>query len=121
MTKMNWPLIATMEIAGIDVHHWDWVRFWEHVEIDPVGDDPKRWCWVWTGATRSGYGAFKYQREVHGAHRLLMEWVKGPLGLAVIDHLCGNRACVHPSHLDVTDRRENFFRGSEPHFDVKAK
>lgn len=82
-------------------------RFWRHVAAGP-GD-----CWVWTGAKARGYGRFS---PVHGktafAHRWSYEHHIGPIpaGL-VIDHLCRNRACVHPHHLEVVTQRENLLRG----------
>ncbi|MGH2838441.1 MAG: HNH endonuclease [Thermoleophilaceae bacterium] len=46
------------------------------------------------------------------AHRFFWEQAKGPVpdGL-VLDHLCGNRACVNPEHLEVVTRGVNTRRG----------
>jgi hypothetical protein len=66
-------------------------------------------CWLWTGPKASnGYG-----RIAHiWAHRFAYELSVGPIpaGL-VIDHLCRNRSCVNPDHLEPVTYRENNMRG----------
>lgn len=70
-------------------------------------------CWFWTASTnRNGYGRFSPTRRVSiGAHRFSYELAFGPIpdGL-VIDHLCGQRACVRPEHLEAVTALENIRR-----------
>ena len=71
-------------------------------------------CWVWRSANGSsrGYGQFKFNRKNMGAHRFSYEQERGkiPAGLT-IDHLCRNRKCVNPSHLEAVTNQENLLRG----------
>lgn len=73
-------------------------------------------CWRWTGAiNQHGYGRVWDIRRGGAvqAHRFSYEAHKGsvPDGL-VIDHLCRNRACVNPDHLEPVTNRENLLRGA---------
>ena len=83
-------------------------RFW--AKVDKTGP-----CWLWVGATRDGYGAFKLKGRVVGAHRYSYETSVGPIpdGLT-IDHLCRVRHCVNPNHFEVVSRRTNTLRGNSP-------
>lgn len=71
-------------------------------------------CWIFTGAiATSGYGRIGYKSRVLQAHRVSYEVHKGeiPSGLH-IDHLCGNRKCVNPDHLEAVTQQENNLRAS---------
>lgn len=75
-----------------------------------VGDD----CWVWHGSTTlEGYGMFYAgPGQRRPAHRAVYELLEGPIpdGLEP-DHLCRNRACVNPAHIELVTHSENVRRG----------
>lgn len=68
-------------------------------------------CWIWTGTIEDGYGRIT-QQGFRRAHVLYYVKAKGPVpeGLE-IDHLCRNRACVNPDHLEAVPRQVNVQRG----------
>ena len=79
-------------------------KFWS------LADKSKPPCWQWTGPSSPlGYGYFG---RYGVAHRVAYEIAVGPIpdGLE-IDHLCRNRGCVNPEHLDAVTHRQNILRG----------
>lgn len=73
-------------------------------------------CIVWTAAkSRLGYGHMGVDGRTREVHRVAYEAFVGPVpeGLT-LDHLCRNRACVNPDHLEPVPHRENVLRGEGP-------
>lgn len=73
-------------------------------------------CWQWTAhVDAKGYGRVTIGGKPQLAHRAVYELYVGPIpdGM-VIDHLCRNRSCCNPDHLEVVTERENFLRGESP-------
>ncbi len=92
-------------------------KFW--ATVDKTGKDG---CWIMTTApTAPGYSIASLFRLSDRrwcsvrAHRLAYFLVKGPIpdGLQ-IDHLCRNKRCVNPDHLEAVTGRENILRGISP-------
>jgi hypothetical protein len=70
-------------------------------------------CWLWAGSTdRKGYGRFAVAGRNTLAHRWIYEQEKGEIHKGmVIDHLCRNRRCVNPNHMEVVTSQVNTLRG----------
>lgn len=83
-------------------------RLWSKITKGAKGE-----CWTW-GACHypQGYGMFYWDGRLQRVHRIVYELVVGPIpaGL-VIDHLCRNRGCCNPDHLEPVTNRENMLRG----------
>lgn len=76
-------------------------------------------CWKWTGSIQhGGYGMIwggPTQRRLVLAHRASYEVYRGPIPAGLtLDHLCRNRWCVNPDHLEPVTMKENAYRGRSP-------
>lgn len=84
-------------------------RFWARVGRTGTA------CWEWSGhLNHAGYGDFNHGHRgvTRLAHRLVYEALVGPIPEGLdIDHLCRNRACVNPAHMEVVTRKVNVLRG----------
>lgn len=80
----------------------------QHIEAEPTG------CWIWTGRlNRNGYGRAAIAGREPVAHRAVYEALVGPIpSRRVLDHLCRNRRCVNPSHLEPVTVATNTHRGT---------
>ena len=80
-----------------------------------IQKDPESGCWNWTGyTTGNGYGQAHYGGGLTTAHRAYWLCAVGDLPDDLdLDHLCRNRTCVNPDHLEPVTRSENLERGYE--------
>lgn len=87
-------------------------RFWAKVDKNgpvPAFKPELGPCWQWTASKVRGYGVF----DSRVAHLQSWEWENGPKPSGTdLDHLCRNRGCVRPSHLEPVTRSENIRRGA---------
>lgn len=79
-------------------------------EIDPITG-----CWNWTGRIEDGYGKVALSSRYTSVHKASFELWKGrvPNGTE-LDHLCRNRRCFNPDHLEPVTHQENVRRGALP-------
>lgn len=70
-------------------------------------------CWNWLRRDNgSGYGMITLHGRQRIVHRLFYQILNGQIpDYLVVDHLCRNRRCVNPDHLDPTTQKENVRRG----------
>lgn len=93
-----------MDVINVD-------RFWAKVDRRGAND-----CWPWKASTKKGHGMVwamrNGERFVFMAHRVAYELLVGPIpdGL-VLDHLCRNRGCCNPRHLEPVTNEQNILRG----------
>jgi len=82
--------------------------FWENVDATSADG-----CWEWQRRVTDGYGNYKGRR----AHRVAYELTLGAVpAVQVLDHLCRNRRCVRPTHLEPVSQRVNAIRGANARY-----
>ena len=93
-------------------------RFWSKVDFlsDPHG------CWIWRGNVSNGYGRFTIGATGFRAHRVSYAITTGAPEVGQhVDHMCRNKLCVNPAHLEAVSHRENVIvRGTGP-FAARAR
>lgn len=107
------PLLVPLVERGAP--HWmafdmNWNRF-----TSKVSPEPNSGCWLWDGSCNpDGYGMFWMNGRLIGAHRASAIL----FGLRLfddceVDHVCMNKSCVNPGHLEPVSRTENNRRHRE--------
>ena len=106
------PHISLQALSAIQRERLE-KRFWEKAIILSENE-----CWNWQGSiSRGGYGRFGFMGVNLNAHRIAYLLKNGwlPAGGVKrekeIDHLCRNRKCVNPFHLEVVTKIKNIQRG----------
>jgi hypothetical protein len=81
-------------------------------------------CHIWCGSSTLGYGQIKYKGRTVRVHRLIYrlhhKLRKLPKGLQ-IDHLCCNKLCVNPRHLELVTPKQNLTRAANQISTINSK
>jgi hypothetical protein len=108
--------VATTEYLTIPHLNTDRIRrIFHKIRITPNG------CWEWTASGHSGYGSLTFRRKGYLTHRFMYAWLVAPIPIGLggdipqLDHLCRNRRCCNPAHLELVSLAENLRRGIGPH------
>ncbi len=87
------------------------IRLWNYVIEDENG------CWVWQAhKNHHGYGTIAYKNVSRLAYNIsYILFRKKPITPGkVLHHICGNRACINPEHLEEITNKENVLQGIGP-------
>lgn len=106
------------------MHYSRWLRWGTPLGRVPLTPEERFWrrvargdsglCWPWLGYVDvEGYGGLTIRRVRTYAHRVAYELVIGPIpGGLTLDHLCRNRVCCNPAHLEAVTSGVNTLRGN---------
>lgn len=112
---MIYPTAAALRRRAKGQHGTPADRFTRGYAPDPSG------CWRWVnGTTTNGYGHFSICGVYYQAHRIAYILHRGPVPESMqLDHLCRNRWCVNPWHLEIVTATENMRRGTSTKLDLQ--
>jgi len=93
-------------------------NFQKHIKINKNSG-----CWEWQGSKdKDGYGFFGSLKWGKRAHRFSYLYFKGKLiPNLTIDHLCKNKSCVNPQHLEQVTVKENLIRAENQQSTINTK
>lgn len=110
---------CTERIENREVYSRAFERYISKIAISSVSFYENTPCWKWTGSTHpvTGYGEFRIDGrrgttiKKSSPHRYIYQYLIGeiPSGKEV-DHLCHNRACSNPLHLQLLTHKDNIRR-----------
>lgn len=100
------------------VDHWDVEELKERIEDNVLysfNPDIQSTCWIWQGPDSGkgngmgrGYGRMSYRNKTSAVHRIAFVLWNGPLrGKQQVDHICNNRLCCNPRHLQRVTAKKN--------------
>jgi hypothetical protein len=115
MRRIPYNLPALAFSPKFPRHKTLWKKMGSKIKIGPD-------CWSWGGViSKEGYALLYVRRNIQGkpqpalvyrVHRILYELLNGPIPDGLVpDHLCRNRACPNPDHLELVTVKENILRG----------
>ena|SRR5665647_3502531 len=72
-------------------------------------------CWNWNGCvTTNGYGMVRHRGKGMRPHRVVFEFLGTPVpDDMTVDHLCRNKLCCNPAHLEVVTNATNVRRWAD--------
>jgi hypothetical protein len=112
MTYYESPTLDRVNLLDGRREDADWftsVRIVNNVDIDANG------CWNWRRSLTVGYGRIRVAGRLDLCHRVTYRlWVGDLIDGMQIDHLCFNRACCNPAHLEQVTPIVNQHRSSPP-------
>lgn len=95
-------------MTNFSISDTDYVRFVS--KISNFG--AKNQCWPWNAPLDNGYGRFWLNNKTDLAHRISYQLFVGSINNNLhIDHLCRNRSCVNPEHMEQVTIKTNVLRG----------
>lgn len=95
-------------------HHWEMKSLFDLPERiqNKIMPCPTTGCWLWIGLSMpTGYGCVNLNGRRWYCHRLMYHLLVGEISNGLhCDHLCRNRICCNPLHIEPVTPRENLLR-----------